>query len=115
MTVAEMMQRMSSREYETWKLKWRKDPFGPWREDFRLANVMCQLCNLILQAWFSEKAKPFKIADFMPDFGRSAKPKAKVTRPPPIDPRRVKAMFRGLANQMARRAGGRRRALPKKG
>lgn len=64
MTVAELMNRISAREFAEWKAYLQIEPFGEDRDDIRSAIIACVIANCN-----REKGKPpFKISDFVPKF-----------------------------------------------
>ena len=63
MTVAELLERMSSRELTEWMAYYRLEPFGDERADLR--NAL--LCTVMVNLWSKKKAK---IQDYMLDFDK---------------------------------------------
>jgi hypothetical protein len=50
---AEMLARMSNREFEAWKIVYyRIDPFGDFRADLRNGLFACAIINLLEKHWF---------------------------------------------------------------
>lgn len=47
MTVAELQQRMSSREFTEWMAFYQLEPFGPWRDDIRIGVLGASLAPLL--------------------------------------------------------------------
>lgn len=64
MTVAELLQRISSKELTEWLAFYRTEPFGDVRADLRSAIIACVMAN----AWRGKNTKVFTVEDFMPKF-----------------------------------------------
>lgn len=57
---------MSSQEFAEWMAFFQLQPFGEWRSDFRNANLMALITNVMTRSKDSDPVKPAQ--DFMPDF-----------------------------------------------
>jgi hypothetical protein len=66
MTVAELEQRMTSREFSEWMAYFALEPFGEERADLRMGILASVMANL----WGKRKGHPWRPQDFMPRFGR---------------------------------------------
>jgi hypothetical protein len=82
MTVRELLSKLDSREISEWMAYYSIDPFGEVRADYRMAMSCCLLANIN-----RGKGQPFKVSDFMPEFG----PKKEQT----VD--EMKALLMGMA------------------
>lgn len=56
---------MSSREFAEWKAFFALQPYGEWRNDYRIASLMAHLANL----WRGKDDPVRKPEEFMPRFG----------------------------------------------
>lgn len=98
MTVAELLDRMSSREFSEWMAFYEIEPFGDERADLRQAMTTSAVHNSIqAQAKHPKWTKP---EDFML-FKEPAQPKTELTEP--VAPEVLKGKLRAFA-------GGRRQA-----
>jgi hypothetical protein len=75
MPVAELMERMSAREFDDWRTYAQLEPFGEERADWRMGI----LASVIANANRDDKKhpNPFEPKDFMPDF--AAEPEKPMT------------------------------------
>lgn len=64
MTVGEMLQRMTAREYDDWRRFATQEPFGDQRGDYQAGIVASAALNPHLK----KGAKALGPADFLPDF-----------------------------------------------
>jgi hypothetical protein len=60
---------MSSREFAEWMAFFQLEPYGEWREDFRFANLMALISNVMTRSNDSDPITP--VEDFMPDFEKA--------------------------------------------
>lgn len=67
MSVREAQQRVSSREFAEWMAYYRLEPFGELRHDLQSAIIASVIANVNRNP--KKHAKPFKVDEFMPDFG----------------------------------------------
>lgn len=65
MSVARAQQEISSKEFSEWVAYNKIDPFGQDRNDLGAAIISATVCNVNR----SKGSRPYKPADFMPDFG----------------------------------------------
>ncbi len=72
MSVAEAQQRISSREFAEWVAYDRISPFGPERDDLRMGILASLIANVNRDA--KKHPKPYKPADFIPEFAKGEKP-----------------------------------------
>lgn len=68
MTVGELLRRVSSRELSEWMLYYEREPFGEERADTRAALISSTVANTARNP--KKKRKPFKIKDFLLEFGK---------------------------------------------
>lgn len=66
MTVAELSQRMDSRELSEWMAYFGIEPFGEERADLRAGIVASTIANVNR----GKNTNPFAPKDFMPNFGK---------------------------------------------
>jgi hypothetical protein len=71
MSVRQAQAEIDSQEFAEWMAYDRVQPFGPERADMGPA----QLCALFANVNRKQGSRPFKVADFMPDFLRQYKHK----------------------------------------
>jgi hypothetical protein len=64
MTVSELTERMSYREFLEWMEFYRRDPFGEFRADSRHAL----LCSLLSNIHRAPHSRSFQATDFYPKF-----------------------------------------------
>jgi len=64
MSVAEAQSKIDSREFAEWIAFFRISPYGPWREDLRMATI----CSTMANVWRSSSSRSFTPQEFMPDF-----------------------------------------------
>lgn len=57
---------MSSHEFAEWMAFAQIQPFGEWREDFRMATLAAVITNVMTRTKESDPVRQAK--DFMPDF-----------------------------------------------
>ncbi len=57
---------MSSHEFSEWIAFFQVQPFGEWREDFRMATLAAVITNVMTRTKDSDPVRQAK--DFMPDF-----------------------------------------------
>lgn len=69
-TVAELQDRMGSAEFADWCAFWRLEPWGFEIDNWRSAMIASTVAN----SNRPPKAKPYKIADFMPKQARPQTP-----------------------------------------
>lgn len=92
MTVAELEQRMSSRELIEWQAFAEVEPFGELRADLRIGIQTAALVRL----WADpKKSKAITPATFMPQFEQAAQP-----APEPKTPEQLLARFDALTAGM---------------
>jgi len=75
MPVAELMERMSAREFDDWRLYAVLEPFGEERADLRMGILASVIANANSDP--KKRTKPFDPKDFMPDF--AAEPEKPMT------------------------------------
>jgi len=61
-----MLDSMTSREYEEWKIFYSKEPFGEVRQDIRFANLMAMQANINRDS--KRHPDQYFAKDFMLDF-----------------------------------------------
>ena len=47
-TVAEMLARMTQREFVQWQIRNKTNPIGAWRDDLRIGAAISPIINLML-------------------------------------------------------------------
>ena len=67
----ELQERMDSREFAEWMAYNELDPFTRERADLRAGIIAQQIAN----AKRGKGQRPFKPSDFMPEYGKTVKPK----------------------------------------
>jgi len=62
---------LSSRQISEWEAYDRLDPIGSWREDFRFAQLMSLLVNIVTRIFAPKGHTPKNVSplDFMPQWG----------------------------------------------
>ena len=69
MTVAELLERISSRELAEWQAYYMLEPFGEERKDLRAGTISATVANIA-----RGEQKPFQPSDFMPRFDQAEEP-----------------------------------------
>jgi len=95
--VAEWQDAMSSHEFSEWMAFSQLQPFGEWRDDFRMATLAAVIVNVMTRTKESDKVHTAQ--DFMPDFEK-ALDEAKAQEDISDQERtwqKVKTIFGGLA------------------
>lgn len=87
---------MSSREFAEWMAYFRLEPFGEARADWRAAMLAALIANVNRDP---KRGKPFRIADFMPEFN------AESQREPSKTSAEMLAIFKSLTERPSPTAG----------
>lgn len=61
-----MLEQMPSRLFKEWQAYYLLEPFGQWRDDYRMAILASILANINRDS--KKHPTPFDPLDFMPDF-----------------------------------------------
>ena len=74
------MDQLTSRQISEWEAYDRLDPIGTWREDFRVAQLLSMMLNIVNNIYAQKGHTPKNLTplDFMPDWsgdGRYQEPK----------------------------------------
>jgi len=85
MTVAELLDRIDSKEISEWIAFYNIEPFGEERADLRSAIIASTMANM----WRGKGQRAFTAKDFMPQF--DPRPKQSIET--------MKAILQGLANR----------------
>ena len=56
---------MTSEQISEWKAYEALEPFGEWRDDYRIAQLCTLILNITQSIWGGQKRVRFKIEDFM--------------------------------------------------
>lgn len=67
--MAEWQDCMSSHEFAEWMAFARLQPFGEWRDDWRMATLAATIVNVMTRS--KESDKTYSAEDFMPDFEKA--------------------------------------------
>jgi len=71
MTVREMLARMGSKELSEWMAYYRLEPLGELRGDVQMSILAATMANIHRDR--KKRSRPFKPAEFMPEFGPGLK------------------------------------------
>ena len=65
-----LLEKLSSYQIAEWEVYNRLDPIGTWREDFRMANTICYIMNIVSHLYAKKGTTPqmYKPETFMPDW-----------------------------------------------
>lgn len=88
---------MSSHEFSEWMAFSQLQPFGEWRDDFRMATLAAVIVNAMTRT--KESDKVYSAQDFMPDFEKeldAAAAQEQISEPERTW-HKVRAIFGGLA------------------
>lgn len=66
---------MSSREFSEWMAFFSLQPYGEWREDYRMAVLASLIANANSDP---KKGRRYRPEDFMPKFGEQDEPETDV-------------------------------------
>ena len=69
MTVEELLQRITAREFSEWMAFDRIDPIGRDRDDWNAASI----AHTVAEAHRTRK-EPYKLKDFLPQYGKPERP-----------------------------------------
>lgn len=59
---------LTSRQLSEWEAYDKIDPIGEWREDYRFAQLMALVTNIVTKLYAKDKPKMVEPIDFMPDY-----------------------------------------------
>lgn len=89
---------MSEREFQTWMIRYRIEPFGEARDDMRAGNIASPIVNMLMRSIWKDPERYTKPSEWVIDYFKKA------AIPGMQSGAEIKVFFKNLTLEMQREA-----------